>query len=355
MSAELTYSQGAGSVADVFSVKLSMWHREGHVLTEAPSFEEALIIANLDYEVVKCPTRVIIPETEESDAEEIDSAKAFVTVRTDTSAELGMVGPDYVPVQNLEAFQIVKPLIDSGVASLETGGAVREGADAWLLVKWNLERFGPIVREVFADEVVPYGLISTNHTGRRGVLLQDTNIRPICANTLAFAEAGSDRAIKVRHTGDAVARLLDAAEGMWGGIIERYEVLALQYQALRETILTEAQFRNLVLEVIAPDPRKHPRWNPAARQAGAVLDRAEKKWGRLEYLWTEGAGHKGDRSAWEAYNGAVEALDHDVELWPLRSGVYRTASSMGGTLRRLKEETLSGLVLASGGEIGSRN
>lgn len=76
------------------------------------------------------------------------------------------------------------------MAAVETGGVLRDGADAWLLVRWDIDRFDPDVRDVFGKDggILPYALVAANHSGRRGVLLGHTSIRVCCANTLGMAE-----------------------------------------------------------------------------------------------------------------------------------------------------------------------
>ena len=60
-----------------------------------------------------------------------------------------------------------------------------------------------------------------------------------------------------------------------------------------------------------------------------------------EELWTKGEGHRGDSSAWEAYNAVAETVDHDVDHWPTTG--QRTASLFDGHLARVKQRTLNGL------------
>ena len=62
-------------------------------------------------------------------------------------------------------------------------------------------------------------------------------------------------------------------------------------------------------------------------------------------LWTEGTGHSGDRSMWEAYNAVAESVDHDAELWRVRGP--RTAALLDGRLRRIKNRVLATLVTAA--------
>lgn len=334
MAHELSFTNGQ---ADTFSVVETPWHREGKILLSAPGYEEALTMANLDYDVQKRPTFISQP-----DGSLAQSTTGMVTVRTDTNQELGTVGPDYQVVTNAEAFEVLKPLIDSGHALLETGGVLRNGADAWLMIRWNLAKFGPVVREVFGEETLPFGLISTNHSGRRGLLLQDTPVRVVCANTLGMTEALGG--CLIQHRSGAAARLVEEAEKLWGALIERYETVAAQYRNLKQTRLDLDQFMSLVVETVSPDPRLRKDFNPEARAADMVIERFERKRDALITAWEHGKGHVGDFSGWEAYNGAVEVIDHNRDLFPVRAGVYRTQALMFGVLKERKTAVLSKLV-----------
>lgn len=344
MAHELEFKDGKASF---FSVAETAWHKEGMVLDKAPSFAEAIELANLNYDVEKRPTAYQC-FTPDGDSYMKSSASAFVTVRTDTQQELGAVGKDYQPLQNLEAFRVLEPLIDSGLATIETGGVLRDGADAWMLTRWNLDKFGPVVREIFGNEVVPFGLLANNHNGRRGIVLQDTNVRVVCANTLGFAEGETTHRIVVKHGKDARSNVVDAATKLWGGLIERYEVLALQYKALKAITLREEQFTAAVLDLIAPDPRHAASFNPEAKLAEMVVERAERKRTVIRALWENGKGHTGDHSGWEAYNAAVEAIDHNTDLFPTRAGTYRTASLLDGSLAIKKRNVLAACVELAG-------
>jgi len=240
--------------------------------------------------------------------------------------------------------------VEARVAAIETGGVLREGADAWLLVRWDLGKFGPDVKEVFDRDggILPYATVMANHNGRRGVMLGHTAIRIVCANTLGMAESeaagNASRWRTIAHKADARTKLVEAAQELFSGVVERFEVIARQYQRLMNCRLQEESFSRMVLDVVAPDPRKHPQFNPEAKLAELVMERAMKKRAEVRRLWTEGKGHTGNRSAWEAYNAAVEALDHNRALWPTRAGSWRTASLLGGELARMKNLVLDRLV-----------
>lgn len=340
MAHRLEFKDGKASF---FSVNETPWHREGTVLTAAPTLDEAISLANLAYTVEKRPT-MFTCQTPEGDTYAKVSRNAFVTIRTDTQQELGAVGPTYQPVQNVDAFRVLEPLLDNGIATLETGGVLREGGDAWLMVKWDLTKFGPVTQRAFGSEVLPFGLIANNHNGRRGILLMDTNIRVVCANTLGFAERSKERRYVVKHSAQGMDRLITAATDLWHGVVDRYEVLAAQYDALRGFMLTQEEFNTLVLDVVAPDPRKEAGFDPKAKMADSVVARADQKRQMLTAMWTGGRGHTGEPSAWYAYNAVAEVLDHDREMFPNRGGVSRTTSLIEGGIRKMKDEVLDNLV-----------
>lgn len=327
----------------MFSVRDTPWHREGTMLTEAPSLERALELGGLGFEVEVRPLYTRTQADPEVPAYTYTRAgNACATVRTDRDRVLGIVSDRYQPLQNTDAFGVLEPLLDAGLASLETGGSLRGGRDVWMLVRFHVD--SPIVREVFADEVIPFGLISNNHAGQRKVVVQESPIRVVCANTLSLALEGRSRALAVRHTASVEAKTVEAAQQLWSGLIERYEIAARQYRALKAYHLDTALFRRLVLDVAAPMSPQLEKAGLTPRQEGA-RNRILTRRTRLEQLWTEGAGHHGDHSAWEALNGAVQSIDHDSELWRVRG--LRTAALFDGRLADLKGQVLSTLVAAA--------
>ena len=178
MSGELDYSKGT---AAVLSVGKTPWHREGVVLETPPSsISEALKLAGLDFDVE------LTPLYHRGTSDSYAGIDDFTAVRrTDVGKVLGVVGSHYTPLQNRDAFRILEPLLDNGTATIETAGALREGRDVWLLVRFDVQ--DPVVQETFADEVVPFGLLSNNHVGKRQVVMQETPIRVVCSNTPAIS------------------------------------------------------------------------------------------------------------------------------------------------------------------------
>lgn len=362
MAHEIEFRNQRYSFFEVGAQK-SAWHRLGELLPNAPTLDEAVRLIRADYVVEKRPVRYAhtLPDGQ---IEQRESKHAFVTVRTDTGTEFGSVGPLYNPVQNVDAFRAtIGPLVDKGLVTIETGAVLKDGAKAFLLGRFNFNAFGPIASEVFAAEgLLPFIGMSTDHSGSRGNLLALTMIRWVCANTLGMDEVSAaaaertglagDRFQTIPHLGDATAKHLIAAEKLVGNVVAKAEVVAKSYRQLRAAKLDRALFNALALvPVIGVHPTRRGDFNPEAKLADSVVDRYEERARVMTTLWEKGKGHVGDRSAWEAYNGVVEAIDHNDHLFPSRSGVFRLGALLHGDLRTKKERALNRLVAFAEGEL----
>lgn len=339
MSHELDTNKATGRKS-MFSVGETPWHKEGVLLAEAPTFENALTLAGCDYEVVLKELFV------KGDAESFEpTGIGRAVVRTDRGTVLGVVKERYTPVSNRDAFSVLEPLLDNGVASLETGGTLRGGRDAWLMVKFAID--DPTVREVFRDEVVPFGLITNNHAGESRVVVMETPIRVVCANTLGAAVSRMDatNAVAVAHVGDARVKVVEAAERMFVGLTKRYRAIAESYSKLKATRLSTEAFVSSVLDVaspLPPDVGTVEAEHMTVRGYDMARAAAEKRRAALTLKWTSGKGHVGDHSAWEAYNGAVEVIDHDAALY--RTHGSRVAALLSGRLLDRKAAVLEAVL-----------
>jgi phage/plasmid-like protein (TIGR03299 family) len=346
MAHELT--KKADGTAAMFSVRETPWHRLGVVLDGPPEIDDALTLAGANFTVEKRPVCIV---SRFGTGDRVGTKKIaghFATVRTDTDTPLGVVGAGYTPLQNSEAFGVVQPLMHSGLAALETGGVLRDGADVWLQARFQLPP-GTRAADIFGDEVAPFFLIANNHSGRRGVLCSLTPIRVVCANTLGMAEREADknlrRAFTVRHTSRVKANTEIAARELYAGLVARCDAAAKQYELLRRVRLSPQEWTDLVLDPMAAYPIRGAHTPRTEHLFQAAYERAASKRAELTRLWTDGSGHIGNHSAWEAYQAVVEALDHDERLWPTRGAKSRRlASLLDGSLVDLKNAALDRLV-----------
>jgi len=141
---------------------------------------------------------------------------------------LGIVGPEYTPLQNKEAFAWFQPFLDTADVTLETAGSLKGGRWVWVLAK--IQRASLVVGG--SDEVAHYVLLSNSHDGSLAVRVGFTPIRVVCNNTLCLAhESEASKLLRVRHTArllknlDEIREIMDIAHEEFCATIEQYRAL----------------------------------------------------------------------------------------------------------------------------------
>lgn len=276
------------------------WHGLGTVLSNPLTTAEALAQGGLDYTVLKIPNIHYLPN-----GEEIISDDSFFTVRTDVNKVLGSrLGRDYQVLQNIEALNLVDEILQSGNATIETAGAIDEGRKVFICLKVN--------RSIIVgsnDEVKQYVLIATSHDGSLSITAMPTNVRVVCNNTLTAAlGAKSADKIKIRHTGNANARLQEAAKVL-GLINQNTAINTDNYNIMAQTIISPQQmfdyFGNIFLtgeEIKALQSGK--------RSGEVISTRKQNILSEVANFATRGQGQalamKGnDFTMWSAYNAVT--------------------------------------------------
>ena len=134
MAHNIEYNNGRGTNS-FYSRKELAWHGLGQVIQEAVSPEEALKLANLDYDVALAPLFAsFIPEGCHSKLDPIskqhymldNSTNSVISIlnkkgeqlttnkaiyRKDTLTPLGVVGNKYTPVQNIESLNFIYDIL----------------------------------------------------------------------------------------------------------------------------------------------------------------------------------------------------------------------------------------------------
>lgn len=117
---------------------------------------------------------------------------------------LGVVGPTYKPLQNSDAFSFFDPFVESGVATLETAGSLRDGKRVWILAKVA----GDPIEIVKGDAVERFILLSNGHDGSLAIRCGFTPVRVVCQNTMGMAHGDKgSKLLRVRHTNKAKSTL----------------------------------------------------------------------------------------------------------------------------------------------------
>lgn len=333
------------------------WHREGVALPADADVDEALRLSGTDFEVEKFPLYYRRPDVDGWAFQKI--ADGNVIVRTDRMDPLGVVGSRYEPLQNRKAFEPIAPIVDEGYARIETAGSLRDGRDVWMLVHFDTEAILQGIRtaeeEIDRDalreaedaltEVEPYGLVLNNHDGSRKVVLRETAVRVVCANTLAVSLGEEGTTLEVRHTKSVEENVERAAKVLFADYCGRWKDFCVRRGILRRTPLPRRAFERLVLDPVIPyrHLEKRIQEGDATARTETAMETAMEKRGRVRALWTNGAGHESAENAWEAYNALIEFLDHDPDA--IRGDERRRLNSLHrGKLSRVKRKVASELV-----------
>lgn len=188
------------------------WHGLGTKVPGLMTTREAIIAGGLDFHVDLEP--LTTPPTMGVDEKGITTLPGIActthkaTVRRDKRVILGVVGPDYTPVQNVEAFEFFDDCLGKGIARIETVGALGEhGARIFAMAKM------PEGIEVTPNDIVErYLLLTAAHDGTGAVKVLFTPIRVVCNNTLTAALRGARNVVSIKHTKHAKDNLKKAKD-----------------------------------------------------------------------------------------------------------------------------------------------
>ncbi len=184
----------AANVETMFYTRQKPWHGLGTMVQEAPTSNDALILAGLDWQVIQKP---IITE----DGIPISGFKA--NLRETDNRVLGVVTDRYRTIQNHDAFAFTDSLLGEGV-TYETAGSLQNGRRVWVLAKL------PQRYIISGDEITPYLVFMNAHDGTGAIKAAMTPIRVVCMNTLNLALSTAKRSWSTNHVGDIRGKLEDA-------------------------------------------------------------------------------------------------------------------------------------------------
>jgi phage/plasmid-like protein (TIGR03299 family) len=204
-----------------FFVGQPAWHGLGVILNDAPTVEDAIRCAGLDWKVRLAPLQL----TEDGRA-----VNHQATIRESDNSILGVVGPGFVPLQNVDAFGWFQPFVDNKMVKLEAAGALRSGKKVWILARTA----GGEVDIIKNDPVTQYVLLAHAHDGSLAIRVGFTTVRVVCANTLSAAldTKSASKLIKIAHTKgtktalESVREVMDLARGEFVATTEKLQVLA---------------------------------------------------------------------------------------------------------------------------------
>jgi phage/plasmid-like protein (TIGR03299 family) len=243
---------------------------------------------------------------------------------TDPRRILGVVGAEYQPLQNWEAFGFFDRAVGSQVALYETAGAIENGKRIWLLAK-----LPETLHPVKDDEVVPYLLLANGHDGSLMVHLTFTPIRVVCQNTLAMALVQGERRVAIRHD-RGLRRRLDEAAVLLGLVKSTLRHARDLWRSMAAHALAVADAERYFWAVFGGEPQEGDEAEGTGQIRRAVAGLKQHAIENFESEVNRTLHIQG--TLWAAYNAAVWAVD-----WERRSQKDRVDDLCLGEGARLKE------------------
>lgn len=150
------------------------WHGLGVRVDKAPSVEKMIKLAGLDWRVDRMPLFT---------ADGTEATGFAALQRSSDKRILDVVGSQYKPVQNTDAFKFFVEFVEAGGASMETAGSLRGGKIVWgladLKVSFKMKNGN--------DRVKGYLLVASPHEQGKSLIIRFTTVRVVCNNTLTLA------------------------------------------------------------------------------------------------------------------------------------------------------------------------
>ena len=293
---------GAGTVSRFPPPRSNPWIRGGKAFEPTCDAREAFHRSGLNWAIDKVGLRT-------DDLAPIPGQ--FAIRRADTGRVLGIVGPDYVPLQNEAAFSFFSDLAHAGQISFESAGSFQNGTITWVQCRLPdlLIRLGDDISETML-------FISNGHIGNRALTIAPTSFRIVCQNTLRLAEAehraqrrsqpGLEVGWTVRHTRGMTAALADIRDA-YARTLKSHAVTTQAYEFLAGKRMTERLKGAFFGRVFAAPAATGP--DESERAKSIASNRRERLEAILASSTSTVRGTKG--TAFALLNAATEYIDHE--------------------------------------------
>ena len=281
-------------IESMMYVREEPWHGLGTRIEAECTSAEALRAAGLDWEVELLPVyrgdlmdrTLLIPD------------KRAVVRKTD-GRTYNVVGDQYTPIQNAQAFAFFDDVVGTGQAVYHTAGSIANGAKVWILAKL------PNTAAVKGVDVMEnYLLLVNGHDGSLSFQMLWTPIRVVCNNTLVRALGKTNGQLFVtRHSPNIQARV-DQAQETLGLSAFKFDTFMGMAERIAGQSFLKAEMDEFLANVLEIRPDV-----PLEKQPHKV-----KAMARIEELVEVGAGlqQAGIRGTkWALYNALTEWVDHE--------------------------------------------
>ena len=207
------------------------WGDNGVKLDHAPTSAEAITQAGLDWDVELRPCTCTA-----SNGELVTMPNKRMVVRKSDNHPLSVVGSQWTPLQNRDAFSFFDQFVERGLCEYETAGFINNGEKIWIMAKIKADP----LEIIKGDTIDSYFLLTNVHNATNAGRVLFTNLRLSCLNLLSSLEKRSNQA-KIYHMGNItsalknVAEICDMRREDFRSTQEQYQFLAYRKASNRRT------------------------------------------------------------------------------------------------------------------------
>lgn len=253
---------------------------------------------------------------------DVESHKAMV--RSDTGAIIGIVGKDWTPIQNAEAFAFFDTIVKEKGMSYIKAKEIDGGSKVFLQAKVS-------TGEVRKGDIVENRLTLVNaFNGSSSFMIRMTPMRLVCTNGLLSADKAHSIHVRIRHTRSAKERY-EQALMIFAGAQKAFQTFLDASRALTQKMVDKEMVRRFLNSTFGDEN------NESARIRNQKND---------SFILSQAGAGNGQGTLWDLYNGVTDFVDHARSKNPEQAEV----SALFGSGSHIKERAFS----AALAEIGVR-
>lgn len=266
-----------------FSVRQPMWHGLGTVLDDHPvDVASTCRLAGLDWRVERRPLFAAIDPQNPTQVFQVPGKAVIVRLDRAHSPDgfLGVTTDRYTPVQNEEVVGFCFDLLEAGrdeghPVQIETAGALAGGRIIWALARLlDMDVTIPSTDDVSRG----YLLITAGHDGEHPFKAAVTSVRVVCWNTLSLALERNRASCTIRHVGDPLRRIKEAAQtlGLAWAWVEEFRELSGWLAKQQMNTQGFGDFLDELLPLPKIPPERDGEWSEKERE------KLERKWAQVQ-------------------------------------------------------------------------
>ena len=267
------------------------WHGLGVEVSNDLTPAQMMRKAGLDWSVEKTPVYA-----------DVDGAKINVgkqaLYRSSDNKILDVIGDDWNPVQNIDAFEFFNEYVMAGDMEMNTAGSLKGGKNVFALAK---------VKESFSilgeDQVDSYLLFSNPHEYGKAIDIRFTPVRVVCHNTLTFSlNSASKNFVKLNHRSKFDADMVKRQMGLASEKFAMYKDMAEFLSTKKFTVESLLNYYNEVF----------PHTYSKGKEVKVPADLTKNAKAAMDVLYTQPGANFGEGTWWQALNSVTYMTDHTM-------------------------------------------